>query len=89
MRKKLADISCSECGWPIPLRRIVEGQGLICPSCGLEVAFHSFKIDERLYESLCRRAREEGVSIDELTEEAFEEYIEEHERGRRLSHQDS
>ncbi len=88
MRKKETSTSCAECGWPILMKGAAEGHCLICPSCGMEMAFRTFKVDERLYELLKTRAKEEGVSLDELTGEAFAEYIEECERIRKLSRQD-
>jgi len=85
MQRKETGTSCMECGWPLQLKGVREGRGLICPSCGTEIVLHTFKIDERLYESMRKRALEEGVSVDQITAEAVEEYIEECDRETRLS----
>jgi DNA-directed RNA polymerase subunit RPC12/RpoP len=87
--KRGSGAECSECGWPILLKGTKEGRGLICPSCGTGVVFHTLRIDEQLFESMKKRSQERGVSVDQFAAEAVEEYIEEWDREARLSQPNS
>jgi predicted RNA-binding Zn-ribbon protein involved in translation (DUF1610 family) len=88
MRRGLGT-SCSECGWPLSIKCVKDGSGFICPSCGTGVVFRIFRIDERLYESMKKRSLDRGVSVDQFTAEAIEEYIEEWDREARLTRPNS
>lgn len=89
MMKRELGAACSECGWPLSIKGVKDGSEFTCPSCGTGVVFHTFRIDERLYESMKKRSQERGVSVNQFAAEAIEEYIEESDREVRITRPNS